>query len=478
VRAGNQSGYSDWSSPVIVMMNSPLSTTPQNITYYQESNEITTIIWDKVANINDYRIEINGIISEDVLNESKASITTIPGEQYSIRIASVVQSGEEVQLDWSDEVTFRASDRVPEVPEVEKMTATSDAITVSWQEVAGAYGYEIDMDGQRIDVDNHLSYVITSLEPSSTHTIKVRAYNESGAGNWSLGKTIMTNEGIPGVPINITGGPIANVSTATGSAIKIQWDAVEGVSSYEVKASDGIIHQSIMNEIVIDNLIPGVKYDFQVRALTNTEAGAWSNKISFVAEVTAPSNVSIEMVNGVIRLFWDKVGGAEFYEVELNGLTYTTTNKTSLDLDRSIFFMERVIRVRACYGTQKSEWSKEIIFNQALPVTIDVNEGEEISVLLPVKNANISKYKLTIMYDPDELELLDALEITQSRELSSTYIEELNTHIVITQKDGIKIITFLVEKDEVTNWSGIASSIRFKSKKTGSVTIRYGVDLK
>jgi hypothetical protein len=316
------------------------------------------------------------------------------------------------------------------------------------------------------------------LEPYSTHIIKVRAYNESGAGNWSLGKTIMTNEGIPGVPINITGGPIAAVSTATGSAIKIQWDAVEGASSYEVKDSDGNIHPSVMNEIVIDNLIPGVKYDFQVRSLTDTEEGAWSNKISFIAEVTTPTNVSIEVVDSVIRLSWDKVGGAESYEIELNGIPYTTTNKTSIDLDRSIFFMERVIRVRACYGTQKSEWSKEIIFDQAMPVTINVTEGEEISVLLPFKNADISKYKLTLLYNPDELELLDALEITQSRELSSTYIEELNTHIIITQKDGIKSITFLVEKDGGTDWSGIASSIRFKSKKTGTITLRYGVDLK
>jgi len=484
VRAGNSSGVSDWSSPLSLMTGSAVSTAPENISYYRVSDSVTAIVWDKAANENSYRIEINGKVSEGILNASVAEIATTPGTQYTIRIASVIQNGTDTKLEWSEEMAFRAPDQLPDAPIIENVAAGSNAVKVSWKEVTGAVGYEIDLEGKIIDAENALTYNLTNLEASRSYLVKIRAYNEAGRGIWSEGKTVMTYERIPGVPVNLTGETTTTVSTATGCAIKIKWDVVDKATSYEIEASNGTegsigtVYTSATNSVVIDGLLPGERYYFKVRALTNGGEGAWSSRISVVPAVVTPTKVAAAVVDGVVRITWDKVGGADYYEVELNGITYITSNSTSADLALNLFWLQRTIRVRACYGSQKSQWSKEVIFEQALPFTLEAKAGEELTAVLPFKNVDINGYKMTLTYDVNELELVDACEMTPAPETASAYLKGLNTYIIISQKEGIASIVFLIEEADRNNRSGIAGSIKFKSKKTGTVTLKYGVTKK
>jgi fibronectin type 3 domain-containing protein len=478
VRAGNSSGFSEWSNSVLVTVGSFSGVAPENINYYRVSDNVTAIIWDKVSNVSSYQIEINGIIMDELFYNSSAEISTIPGVQYTIRIATRIQNGEDTLLEWSDEMVFCTPSALPISVEIVDISASSDIVTLTWTEVPDAYGYEIEFDGQVIKIENTLSYSITSLEASTSYTIRVRAYNDAGAGNWCEAVTIMTHAGILGVPINITGEPVAAISAATGSSIRIHWDVLVGASSYEVEDPNGQIYTTDTNEIIINNLIAGLKYDFRIRALTNAEAGAWSSKISFIPKVTTPGNLSISSEDGVIRLSWEIVGGAELYEIEIDGVTIATTSNSSIDLDYSLFYVQRSIRIRASMGTQKSEWSQEIRFEQTIPINLEVYENETISILLPVENAEIGKYKLTLQYDPEEMILLDACEITPEKELSTTYIDELNMHIIIEQIGDYVSISFIVDGDENVAWSGIVSSIKFRCNITGTVTLKYGVRIR
>jgi len=478
VRAGNITGYSEWSNPIRITTDAANINIPQNVNFYRKSDGLTTIIWDNVKDVSEYCIEVNGVKLNTIINDTKVDITTIPGELYNIRIAAVRKVGSKKKLDWSDVITFRAPRKLPVAPVLKKTTATSNTITASWYDVSDAYGYEVEIDGKIINNNNSEIFTQNNLESSMSYTIRVRAYNESGASDWSVSKTVMTDEGILGIPVNIIGGPYATVSSATGSAIMIQWDNMEGASSYEVEDANGQISSTLINKIIIDNLIPGEKYDFRVRAVTNSGAGAWSSKITFMPVVTTPVNVNIQVVDGKIHLTWDKVGGSQLYEIEIDGVTYTTTASTSIVFDYSIFYTQRSIRVRACYAEQRSDWSQNVIFDQVLPITIELYKGELISVLLPVKNAEIGKYILTLQYSTDEIQLLDACEITPDIELATTYMDELNTYIVIDKKGSIESITYIIECDEYMKWSGIASSIKFISKITGTVTLKYSVKLK
>lgn len=478
VRAGNSSGFSEWSNTIRIVTNAVDAYSPQNLNYYRNDDGKTTILWDSVPEAFGYCIELNGIQLEGAINGTEADISTVPGEVYSVRVACIRNIGSKQKYNWSEIITFRAPRNLPAAPVISKVTATSDSIKAEWSPVADVYGYEVEIDGQVYDNGSGLSCLKTNLKASTSYNIRIRAYNESGESKWSESKTIMTDQGIPGVPVNITGESVASVDTVSGSAIKLQWDGLEGTSSYEVEDSHGNISTTNTNNIVVNNLVPGQKYDYRVRAVSNAGAGAWSSKISFTPAVTAPTNVVIQVADGKVRLSWDKVPGINQYEVEIDGIIYTTTELTSIDFENSLFYTQRKICVRACCGDQKSEWSQEVTFNKILPITFDTYTGETLSVVLPVKNAKISKYTLSLQYSTDEMELIDACELTPEMETSSTYIEDLKTYIVI-EKNGTKgSITFVVDGNENMNWSGIASSIRFQSKKSGTITVTYSANMK
>jgi hypothetical protein len=474
VRAGNSSGFSDWSNSINVTVGSFTSATPGNISYYRIGENSTAIIWDKVADVGRYQIEINGVMLDEFFYDTIAEIATIPGIQYMIRIASVIQTGEDIQLEWSDEVEFRSSGSLPVSVNIGKVTAASDSITLTWTEVPDSYGYEIEINEQIIKIGKAQSYTITSLNVAASYSIRMRAYNASGTGDWCKDVTIMTHEGAPGVPINIRA-ESTSISAATGSAISLSWDSVEGATSYEVKVSNGKMYTIGTNEIAIGNLIPGEGYYVQVRALTDTEEGAWSTNILFVPKLIKPENITVELEDGVAHILWDTISGADNYEMEIDGIIYATSVNPTADINSALFNVQRTIRVRACYETQRGDWSEAVVFFYPLPVSVDVTEGETFSITLPYKNTIIDNYMITISYNNAELALLDACELTPMAELSTTYIEDLNTHVIINQQSGTGNISFIVENGKENVSEGIASSIKFRSLTTDTITIRYSV---
>jgi hypothetical protein len=191
-----------------------------------------------------------------------------------------------------------------------------------------------------------------------------------------------------------------------------------------------------------------------------------------------PENIKIKLENDMVHMSWNGVGGAKTYEIEVDGVVLKTTTNTEVDFAYKTFYAQRAVRVRACNDTLKSEWSEVIFYNQPLPKLINVIDNEEVSVILPVKNVNLNKYKFTLTFDSEELELLDTYEMTPKAEKGTTYLKELGVYIIRSNVDNFVSMTFVVEDDKKTNWSGIVSSMRFKSKKTGNVTLKYGVTLK
>ena len=479
VRAGNSGGVSAWSNTVNLATAAELITAPQNISYYRIGDTTTAIVWDMVPGVDSYRVEINGVISEDIISTTTTEITTIPGNQYKIRVASVIIPGRgDSRLEWSDEIEFKTPKALPAIPVISKITAATNHIKVDWKEAAQAIGYELNLNGTEFDVGNALSYTITGLAPSASYQVKIRSYNEAGYGNWSETKTVMTNEEIAGVPANIMAETSANASSATGCAVKIKWDTVDGAETYEVEGEDGSIYNSNTNSIVMEDLELNQRYYFRVRAISDTDTGAWSSRISVVTQLMAPANVMSEIIDGAVRLSWNPTGGADYYEVELDDIIYTVSDAAFIDLPYDLFYLQRGIRIRACYETNQSDWSEKILFDQPLQTSAEVMQGEIISILLPYENADISNYQMTLSYQADELELLDVCELTPALETESTYISETNTYVVITQSEGTVCISLIIDdmnENSGANRSGTAGSIRFRSKTEGSVTVTYGV---
>lgn len=318
------------------------------------------------------------------------------------------------------------------------------------------------------------------MKPSTSHSYRIRSYNEAGKSSWSDKKTIATNEGVSGVPLNISWEPVAATSESTGSAIQMKWDKVDGATSYEVVDKNNKIYKTNQNSIIINNLLPGTDYYYKVKAVKDTATGSFSSLIHVVPDIAAPQNVTVKVVNGKVRISWDKAGGANSYELRINGVKYkNTVNTNYIDFDYADFYMKRSVCVRGISGTLKGEWSTEAVFDQALPIEVTTYTGEEFSVILPVKNVTgLDQYKLTLTYNPAEVELVDACELTTQKELETTYIKEYDTNIIIDQAGSTGSITIIANNNKKNNWTGVAGGIRLRSKVDGKITLHYGVTVK
>ncbi len=479
VLAGNLSGQSEWSEPILAATGLQYTTTPQNISFYRVDDGTTMLLWDQATGITNYRIEINGMLSPTVVTGTSISISTTPGELYNIRVGSVVEEDGIQSIDWSEEVTFRTARKLPGIPENIVIDAGPDSITISWTAVPGAIGYEI-MGARQVFVSgNNTSYVLTGLIPSSSYIINVRAYNETGAGEWSEDKSVMTSEVLPGIPVNIFGEPYQPVYSTNGAVIRLRWDPVRRATSYDVEIrNSGLINYTTTNEFIAEGLEAGNTYQIRVRANSRTSTGAWSSWISITPIVVKPNNVTTDMLEGTVKISWNPVSINDSYEIEIDGVNVQTTEGVSYEFDYSLFYMERKIRIRAIRNNMAGQWSEPIEFSQPMPVSTTVYKGETFAVLLPATNVELGTYKLTLTYNTDELELIDACEMTSEMELNSTYLEDIGAHVMIDNQGTTTSISIVVEEESGISFTGLVNSIRFRSKVTGETTLLYGVTLR
>ncbi len=478
VRAGNISGFSEWSEPIAVTSGA-ITYTPSNINYIRQEERKTQLTWDAVNGTQSYLVEVNGV-SGEATDKTSAVIATEPGKVYRVRIAAVTKDAEGSDYyDWSDEISFTAARALPKAPGIKEVKAGLDNISITLVAVNEATGYEIEIDGEIVDAGNNLTILQSGLTPSKSYEYRVRSYNEAGEGEWSKSYTLMTGETLPGVPLNITAEAAKPSASSTGSAITLKWNNVEGANSYQIEDENKILYNTAENQITIENLTPGVPHYFHIRAIKAEEEGAWSSLIRVIPSVTAPENAAVYVGENAVRITWDQVSGATFYEVEINGVLAGITEENYMDFAYPVFYMERNVRIRACQGEQKGSWSDSISYKSPLPVKVNLEEGEEFSCLLPVQNVkDVGNYKLSLTFDNNDLELIDGCELTKAKETESCYINEIHTRMLIETEGSKTTVTFLLDGKEGSNFTGNAGSLRFRSKVGAEVTLTYGVTLK
>lgn len=84
--------------------------------------------------------------------------------------------------------------KVPDVPGGLTAEADISSVSISWDEVPGADGYDIEVDGTVIS-DVTSPYEHTGLVYNSTHTYSVRAKNSAGVSPWSVPLTVTLESG-------------------------------------------------------------------------------------------------------------------------------------------------------------------------------------------------------------------------------------------------------------------------------------------
>ncbi|MCX8132308.1 MAG: hypothetical protein N3I35_19715 [Clostridia bacterium] len=125
--------------------------------------------------------ELTTIPTWITLQNKAITITGLsPDTSYDFQVKS--KNGDNVETEFSSLVSSRTAVAPPGVPTA---TATSNAITISWNAVDGAIGYIIKVDGVEIDNGSSTTYVHSGLSPNTKHMYYVKAVTIQGNTDWS-----------------------------------------------------------------------------------------------------------------------------------------------------------------------------------------------------------------------------------------------------------------------------------------------------
>lgn len=236
-------------------------------------------------------------------------------------------------------------------------TATDKTITVSWDAVSGAVGYDVEADGTVVNNGTATSYTHSSLNPGTPHTYRIRARNAGGPGNWSSGITKSTLPGSPNIPANLNAIPLS-------TSITVTWNNVPGATGYDIEVDGELVSNGPNTNYVHSSLTPGTHHSYRVRSINPGGKSDWSgtvNATTLLDTVPVPVNLTAVPALNSISLSWDAVEGASGYDIEVDGISFDNSTRISFTQNGLAPGTQHIYRVRAKKGGINSEWSAAVV---------------------------------------------------------------------------------------------------------------------
>ncbi len=199
-----------------------------------------------------------------------------------------------------------AQDDTPAPPVLTSSADTGNQVDLSWNAVTGADDYELwrwetaegwSQVGGEI---TGTTYTDTSVEAGKTYYYQVSA---DGGATWSnrVSETVGSLDA-----------PTLNASPPTSSMISLSWTAVTGAASYALWRFDtswaqvgGAITATAYDDT---DVAIGTTYYYQLRAISGSSEGAWSNRVTVTVPSTtpgAPQNLTATAGGGQVMLAWN-----------------------------------------------------------------------------------------------------------------------------------------------------------------------------
>jgi hypothetical protein len=147
-------------------------------------------------------------------------------------------------------------------------------ITVRWDPVDGATGYDIEADGTIIENVKESWFVNKWLNPGTRHSYKVRAKKRDAVSGWSSPITVKTTGE------QILPAPLVNAQKSTHS-ITLNWAALkEEITSYEIEVDGMLFDLGKNTSYTHPNLASPSTHTYRVRAKDGNTLGKWSSPLS------------------------------------------------------------------------------------------------------------------------------------------------------------------------------------------------------
>ncbi len=471
VRSKKTGVISDWSAMLVVTTLTDQFGTPENFKAEAQDTSVT-LTWAPVTDATGYDIEIDGEISDIGGITSCVHNGLEPKSTHSYRVRARGENG--LLSDWSGELTIDTF--VLPSPQGFEVTATETTLETVWEAVYGAAGYSLEFDGAVITDINDTSYTVDGLKPGTQHTMRVMAVNGSDTSNWSIAVTKST-------ALNVFDTPVASGLT-TKNMIMIKWNNVNDAIGYEIEIDGSMAIEVPGTSYTHSWLLPGEQHTYRIRAkYENRDPGEWSKMLTATTlsqNPAIPTNVKVSSSMTSILVTWDRVEGAEKYELEVDGVTVDVGAGTSYlhaGLTPDTPHTYRVTAWNA--GGGYSGWSEAVTKNTLSSVqtfTIDSLAGDTVNLMLSAADMqDIASYTFTVKYNVEDFEVTDLCGLTARIDMNTGNIT--GTDIKIEQYEpGTVVFTKSSTVPAYEVWSGVINSIKLKARKDGQMTITYSIN--
>ncbi|MDE5716482.1 MAG: hypothetical protein K2I53_02480, partial [Lachnospiraceae bacterium] len=288
---------------------------PTSVTATSTGDSVT-VNWNKVAGAIGYLIRLN---TDEVYGLENTTSTTYSGLKpkttYTYQVASRSLDG---VGSFSAAKTIKTLAKMPDVPSGIQGQTTENSVTVKWDAVSGATGYDIQFNGSTYST-NSPSRTFTGLKDNTEYAYRVRSKNADGVSEYGPEKKVRTTPKAPSAP---------TASSDEGS-VTVSWNPVTGATSYDLEI-DGKVYHVKGTSHKVTGLKPNSSYSYRIRANNADGSSSYSSTKTLKTTPTPPETVKETRTRTDITLKWDSVSGASSYDLLFNGTTYrvTGTSKT------------------------------------------------------------------------------------------------------------------------------------------------------
>ena len=383
--------------------------TPQ-ITSLKNTTGGVKITWNKVSGAYGYRLYYRPASGgwkrfKDTTATSFTDSGVSPNRTETYTIRCIDKNGNTISGFNSNGWSIKY---VPVAPTISKLENTSGGIKLTWNKIAGVYGYRLyykpaSGGWKRFKDTTATSFTDSGVSPNRTETYTIRCIDRNGntvSGFYSKGWSIKYT------PVAPTISKLEN----TSGGIKLTWNKIAGVYGYRLyykPASGGWKRFKDTTSISFtdSSVVPNKTETYTIRCLDkdgNTISGFNSNGWSIKYVPVAPTISKLENTSGGIKLTWNKIAGVYGYRLyyrpasggwkRFKDTTATTYTDTAVKSGRTETYTIRCIdkNGNTVSGYNSKGWSKKYVSNG--PTSINLNKT---SAYLGKKESVTLKYTLS-----------------------------------------------------------------------------------
>ena len=376
--------------------------------------DITTggikLSWNKIAGVYGYRLYYKPASGgwkrfKDTTATSFTDSGVVPNKTETYTIRCIDKNGNTVSgfnsKGWSKKYT-------PVAPTISKLENTSGGIKLTWNKIAGVYGYRLyykpaSGGWKRFKDTTSTSFTDSSVVPDKTETYTIRCLDKDGNTVSGFNSKGWSKKYTPVAPT------ISKLENTSGG-IKLTWNKIAGVYGYRLyykPASGGWkrFKDTTATSFTDSGVVPNKTETYTIRCIDkngNTVSGfnskGWSKKYTPVA----PTISKLENTSGGIKLTWNKIAGVYGYRLyykpasggwkRFKDTTATTYTDTAVKSGRTETYTIRCIdkNGNTVSGYNSKGWSKKYVSNG--PTSIKLNKT---SAYLGKKESVTLKYTLS-----------------------------------------------------------------------------------